>query len=65
MSMSSVDCERIRTHVRAILSRLGENHSKPSGPAGPREPSGRGNSPKGDDEDKVALLVDDLELAAR
>ena len=65
MSMSSVDCERIRTHVRAILSRLGENHSKPSGPADPREPSGRGNSPKRDDEDKAALLVNDLELAAR
>ena len=65
MSMSSVDCERIRTHIRAILSRLGENRSTLSGPADPREPSGRGNSPKGDDEDKVSLLVNDLKLAAR
>ena len=64
MSMSSVDCERVRTHVRAILSRLGENHSTPSRPADPRKPSDRDNSPKGDVEDKAALLVNDLELAA-
>ena len=64
MSMSSVDRERIRSHVRAVLSRLGENHSTPPRPADPRKPSDRDNSPKGDVEDKAALLVNDLELTA-
>jgi hypothetical protein len=63
MSMSSVDCERLRRHIRAILIRLGENHRTLSRPADPRKPSDRDNSPKGDVEDKAALLVNDLELA--
>jgi hypothetical protein len=65
VGLSSEDGERIRSHIRAVLSRLREPRNfAPSvdRPEAPR-PSDQGLGEKGDEKDKSALLVHDLDLA--
>ena len=65
MGLSAEEGERVRSHVRAILSKLREPRGFASSvdrPEPPR-PSDQGLREKGDEKDKSALLVSDFELA--
>jgi hypothetical protein len=62
---SSEEGERLRSHIRGILSRFYESqrsHPSVDRPEAPR-PSDQGLREKGDEKDKAALLVSDFDLA--
>jgi hypothetical protein len=65
MRLSSEEYEQIRSHVRAILSRLREPRGFAPSVAcleAPRS-SDQGLRKEGDEKDKAALIVHDLDLA--